>query len=944
MELWLGALNLGLLYGFMAIGTLITFRILNFSDITVDGSFTTGAAVTAVMITSGVNPFLALLAGFLAGGAAGLCTGLIYTKMKINGLLAGILVMIGLYSINLRIMGKSNIPLLELPTFITWFNSFNPGMAKEIWISIFLLIVMTVFWLLMSIFFKTDLGITIRVTGDNPVMASANSVNTDLINILGLTLANGLVGISGGLVAQYQGFADIGMGIGTLMIGLASVIIGESLLKDSSIYITILSAVTGSVVYRFMIAFALYGGMNPVDLKLFTSLFVLITLYVTHVMPVHGKKIKWAETLKGYRRILIPAGIILVIGIFFISNKNFRSLLSGKSEKFYKIGVLQLNDNGLLNVTRDAFSEEMKKIGYIDGKNCTIELQNAQGDMPTVNTIIDKYIMNGYDVIVSISSGTTQAAINKTKTIPVVFATVANPFILGAGSSENDHLPNVTGVYGWIPMENTVAIVKTMFPGKIKIGTMWDPSQVNAVYNVGNLEKEVKKDSDITFEGVTINGSSEVYQAATSLTGKNIDMFVLPPDNIVFSAFDSIVKAGNEKRIPILINDIDRLKDGALFAYGYDYAVSGLQAAHLVDRILRGEKPQDIPFETYKKIEFGINMGTVKKLNINIPEKLFSQATIIIKEDGTVIKKEIPPQGEKEKKLALFRFNDNELLMETIRGVMDRLKESRILEKHNIKIYEKTAQNDFSTGQSIAQELVQEKYDYIITVSTPALQSMAQVNKVIPHVFGAVTDPYRMGVAKTSQEHQSNITGVATCQPVERSFELMREIFPEAEKVGIIWNPSEACSQVCTEKARMAAKKYNFQLLEVNVSGTSEIMDSLNSLLNKDIDIFITSGDNTVNLSMKTIAQILSEKKIPYFTNTFSDVEGGAFLSAGADYYEVGEETAKLAERIIKGENPKDIPVENYVPEKIYVNLKLAKQLGIEIPENILKKAAKVLK
>jgi len=233
MELWLGALNLGLLYAFMAAGTLITFRILNFSDITIDGSFTAGAAVTAVMITSGINPFTAIFAGFLAGGAAGLCTGLIYTKMKINGLLAGILVMIGLYSVNLRIMGKSNIPLLELPTFITWFNSFNPGMDKEIWISIFLLIVMAVFWFLMSLFFKTDLGITIRVTGNNPVMASANSVNTDLINILGLTLANGLVGISGGLVAQYQGFADIGMGIGTLMIGLASVIIGESLLKGS---------------------------------------------------------------------------------------------------------------------------------------------------------------------------------------------------------------------------------------------------------------------------------------------------------------------------------------------------------------------------------------------------------------------------------------------------------------------------------------------------------------------------------------------------------------------------------------------------------------------------------------------------------------------------------------------------------------------------------------
>jgi len=632
MELWIGALNLGFLYAFMAAGVLITFRILNFADITVDGSFTTGAAVTAVLITGGIDPVLALTGGFLAGSVAGVLTGLIHTKMKIHGLLAGILVMVGLYSVNLRIMKKSNISLLDYKSFITSLNSFNPGLPGEMWLCLCLILIMALFWILFSLFFKTDLGITIRAAGDNPQMALASGVNTDMINILGLALANGLTGLSGGLVAQYQGFSDIAMGIGTLMIGLASVIIGESVLKKSSVYIMVLSAIAGALVYRLMIALALYCGMNPVDLKLFTSIFVLITLYLTKAGP-ESKKTGWLLYFKKHRKLSYAAGIIALSLFLVFSGKSF---LNRSGSGFYKVGVLQLADNGLLNITRDSFAEEMKKLGYINGKNCKIDLRNAQGDMPTVNTILDTFIMRKYNVIVAISSGVTQSAINKTQTIPVVFATVANPFILKAGVSDGEHRPNVTGVYGWVPMDRTLEITTTMIPGELKIGTMVDPSQVNAVFNVGNLEEEVKKHENISIEKVLIANSSEVYEAATSLTQKNIDIFVLPPDNIVFSAFDSIVKAGDAKGIPILINDMERLKDGALMAYGYDYTSSGIQTAHIVDRILKGENPKNIPFEVYKKIDLGINLKTAKKLNIKIPDSLLSEATIIIDEDGKV--------------------------------------------------------------------------------------------------------------------------------------------------------------------------------------------------------------------------------------------------------------------------------------------------------------------
>jgi len=197
-----------------------------------------------------------------------------------------------------------------------------------------------------------------------------------------------------------------------------------------------------------------------------------------------------------------------------------------------------------------------------------------------------------------------------------------------------------------------------------------------------------------------------------------------------------------------------------------------------------------------------------------------------------------------------------------------------------------------------------------------------------------------MGIAKNAREHIPNITGVATFQPVESTMKAMRDIFPKARRVGMVWNPAEANSEACTLKARQAAKKYGFELMERTVSTTDEVKDAVSALINRKIDIFYTAGDNTVILALVTVAGILKEQKIPYFTNDPTDIEQGAFFSIGADYYEVGVETAKMAARVIAGEETKNIPIRDLVPEKIGVNAGLAKRYGVTIPDGLLKKAA----
>ncbi|MDP4087069.1 MAG: ABC transporter permease [Bacillota bacterium] len=305
-----GSFESGIIYAIMALGVYLSFRILDFPDLTVDGSFVTGAAVASSMIAGGVNPFLATLTALIFGFVAGCITGIIHTFGKINNLLSGILMMIALYSINLRIMGKSNIPLLNSNTIFTkiggvfeksgidWF--FN-NMLKSIglgdslpdtWgILLSMFIVTFIIKGLIDWFFQTEIGLAIRATGDNKRMIRSLSANTNLLVILGLGLSNALVAFSGALIAQQGGFADVGMGIGMIVIGLASVIIGEALFGTKTIARTTFAVIGGSIIYRLVVTLALrVEFLNPGDMKFITAFIVLVALTTPKVIESFSER------------------------------------------------------------------------------------------------------------------------------------------------------------------------------------------------------------------------------------------------------------------------------------------------------------------------------------------------------------------------------------------------------------------------------------------------------------------------------------------------------------------------------------------------------------------------------------------------------------------------------------------------------------------------------
>ncbi|HEY2774997.1 MAG TPA: ABC transporter permease [Candidatus Binatia bacterium] len=293
MTLLLGALTIGLILSLLALGVFISFRIFNFADITADGSVTLGASVAAVLLVGGVSPVVATLAAFAAGMAAGATTGILHTRFGINGLLSGILVMTALYSVNLHVMGKSNLPLLSTTTLATEAESIAGAVLGNVEdIPVFgweiaprdaavlfgALVVIAAAASALYSFLRTDLGTAIRATGNNPQMIRALGVDVGNMIVLGLALSNGLIALAGALLAQYQGFADVQMGIGMVVWGLASVIIGEALVGTTQLGLVIVGTVMGSVLFRLLIAIALRAGLNPNDLKLVTALFVFAAL------------------------------------------------------------------------------------------------------------------------------------------------------------------------------------------------------------------------------------------------------------------------------------------------------------------------------------------------------------------------------------------------------------------------------------------------------------------------------------------------------------------------------------------------------------------------------------------------------------------------------------------------------------------------------------------
>ncbi len=290
------AASQGMLWALLAIGVYLTFRILDIADLTAEGSFPLGAGIAAVSITNGLSPFTASLLGFCGGLAAGFVSGILHTKFKIPALLAGIITMTGLYSITNRIMGAPNIALLGEDTVFTWFQTL--GLTKNTAVICTGLLFAAVVILLLFLFFRTEIGLAVRATGDNLAMSEANGINTDNMKLIGYMISNGCIALSGSLLAQNNGFADLNSGVGTIVIGLASIIIAEVLFSNKSLWVRLITIVIGAILYRLILAIVFEFNVEASDSKLASAIVLVICLSLPQIRTKLGLQ-KFLPKTKG---------------------------------------------------------------------------------------------------------------------------------------------------------------------------------------------------------------------------------------------------------------------------------------------------------------------------------------------------------------------------------------------------------------------------------------------------------------------------------------------------------------------------------------------------------------------------------------------------------------------------------------------------------------------
>ena len=288
-----GALELGLIFAIMSLGIFISFRILNIPDLTIDGTFTLGTSVSAIFAVNG-HPVLGVIFALIAGGLAGCVTGFLQTKMKVQPILAGILTMTALYSVNLRVMGqKPNLSLFDRESI---FSGLTRLIGEQYANLVMITLILVVSIVVIFFFLKTQLGMSLRATGDNEDMVRASSINSDAMKIMGLAIANAFVALAGAILAQYQSFSDVSGGIGMMVVGLASIIVGEAIFGRKSILRSLLAVVIGAVVYRFVLTIALRIGLEAGDLKLFSAILVTIAICIptlkSYIMKRRSRRAK----------------------------------------------------------------------------------------------------------------------------------------------------------------------------------------------------------------------------------------------------------------------------------------------------------------------------------------------------------------------------------------------------------------------------------------------------------------------------------------------------------------------------------------------------------------------------------------------------------------------------------------------------------------------------
>jgi ABC-type uncharacterized transport system substrate-binding protein len=640
---------------------------------------------------------------------------------------------------------------------------------------------------------------------------------------------------------------------------------------------------------------------------------------------------------------LIISLILAASVLLLVSDRGQRISHVKQSAKTYpSIAVMQITSTPVLDSHVAGVVDRLKERGWLAPDGTNIRFYNAQGDYGTANAIALDIASSPYDMV--ITSGTVALQVfskaNMSAQKPHVFGAITDPHGTGAGITgpePDQHPPHMAGVGTFQPVESAIRIAHEMNPELHRLGVVWNPGEQCSEACLTKA-RVICDQLGIQLIEATAANTFEVSEAARAVIAKQVDAVWIGGDTVAMASTGLIVNLAGQAGIPVFTNDPMDVEKGALFGLGADYFTVGRYTADIAADILEGRQPSDFRIENIIPEQLNVNPDVLAGLKgkwkpaPSVEKFLGRQET----------RRRIAVSGtDKPFKLRMVLYSETEFAERCREGLINGINQAGFGEgrDYTLRIY--NAQGDMSTLSSIMTSIKSDRVDLLMVVSTPALQAaLRQAGEETKIVFTGVGDGVQAGAGKSDTDHLPNVTGITTRSPFDGMAKIIKETLPHARRAGTLFTPGEINSVLYKDWFAEALEKQGLELVAVPVSSSADVAQCAIELCGKGIDVLAQVVDNLTRPGFALIARKASENNVPVYVFDSDQMKDGGVICLARDYYDAGLEAAEKAVRILRGEDPKDIPFTNTRSEKLILNPELAKRYKLRLSDELREKAA----
>ncbi|MBN2600818.1 MAG: ABC transporter substrate-binding protein [Candidatus Marinimicrobia bacterium] len=613
-----------------------------------------------------------------------------------------------------------------------------------------------------------------------------------------------------------------------------------------------------------------------------------------------------------------------------------------KAGSYPSIAIMQISSTTLLDSHVAGVLDRLEEKGYrsADGKN--IHLFNPQGDYSTANAIAREIVNNPYDIVITSSTTALQifskanTAVQKTH----VFGAVTDPYGAGVGITgpePDQHPPYLAGVGTFQPVKNTIRIAFEMNPGLKRLGVVWNPGEQCSEACLKEA-REICRELGIELIEAIATNTSEVSDALRSVIAKNVDAIWIGGDTVANASMGLIINLAAQAGIPVFSNDPMDADKGALFGLGADYFTVGQYTADIAVAILEGRKASTFRIENVIPEKLGFNQTVLANLKGKWKMTMTVQK-LLLKQQASLAGQRLEPEPGQAYRVGLSYIVPAPVFEIAIRGFRDGLKDLGFIENENLELILQHANGDMSFLPQATANLVQQKPDILVAMSTPCLSSAIAHSDGLKIAFGIVSAPLEAGAGKSFEKHLPNVTGIVQLIPSEELFEWTTKLFPKVKRIGALYNPSEANSAKEVLDLEKILNRLDLKLIKVAIYNTSEIPENIRALLAKNVDLVFAMADNTVANGMPAMVKACEQQGVPIIAEDIALMGTGAIISCAPGPYSDGRDLAELTARILLGESPADIPIVPGKKNELTLDLAALEKAGSIVPLDLLKRA-----